>query len=377
MARWRIFLWILLTACMSTVSAQTPAERRLTIGSSMPLTGPFATHAKLLVSGARLYFDHVNRNGGVKGSRIEFQVLDDAFEPAKSAENCRILIMEQDVVALLGLPGTAQVLAALPIIRQSGAPLFGPFSGSPILRKEKLPQLFHVRASYRDELQRIVDHAKTLGVRRIGIFRTDDGLGDVVLGELKEILAKDGLQLVGVAATPIREANFAVAAKELWQLQPQAIVMGTAGSNFGKFVASYKHLGGRRPQIYGLSVVDPGSLGKEIADAAHGVILSQIMPSVRNTALPVVREYLDALAKERPGAEPTVLELDAFVNAKILVEGLRRAGKNATRAELITALEGMGRYDVGGFAVTFTRESHSGSTFVDLAIVGSNGKLRY
>ena len=285
--------------------------------------------------------------------------------------------MEREAVALLGLPGTAQVLAALPIVRQSGTPLFGPFSGSPVLRKEKFPQVFHVRASYRDELQRIAEHARTLGIQRIGIFHTDDGLGKAVVGELREILAKNGLHLVGTAVTSIRDANFMAAARELWRLQPHAIVMGAAGTNFGKFVAAYKGLGGRWPQIYGLSVVDPGSLGEEIADAAHGIVLTQIMPSVRNTALPVVREYLDALGKERPGAEPTVLELDAFVNAKILVEGLRRAGRNPTRAGLIAALEGMGRYDAGGFAVTFTRESHSGSTFVDLAMLGANGKLRY
>jgi ABC-type branched-subunit amino acid transport system substrate-binding protein len=377
MIRLRIFLWILLIASASAPSAQTHAERRLSIGSSMPLTGAFAESAKRLVSGARLYFDQVNRSGGIQGGRIDFQVMDDAFEPARAAENSRVLIVERNVVALLGLPGTAQVLAALPIIKQSGTPLFGPFSGSPILRKEKLPQLFHVRASYTDEIQRIVDHAKTLGIRRIGIFHTDDGLGKVVLGEVQGILAKEGVQAVGVSTTSLRDANFEAAAKELWRLHPEAIVLGTAGSNFGKFVAAYKRLGGRWPQIYGLSVVDPGTLGSEIAESARGVILTQIMPSVRNTAIPIVREYLDVLAKERPGAEPNVFELDAFVNAKILVEGLRRAGRNPTRATLISALEGMGRYDVGGFAVNFARASHSGSAYVELAIVGSNGKLRY
>ena len=377
MSSLRHFVFIFLIACMSTASAQTSAQRRLAIGSSMPLTGPFAEASKRLVSGSRLYFDQVNRNGGIQGTRIDFQVLDDAFDPAKAAENSRVLIMEREVVALIGLPGTAQVLASLPIVKQTGTPLFGPFSGSPILRKEKLPQLFHVRASYTEELRRIVEHAKTLGVRRIGIFHTDDGLGKVVLGELQAILAKDRLELVGGSTTSIRDANFLSAAKDLWQLQPEAIVLGAAGSNFGKFVAAYKGLGGRSPQIYGLSVVEPGTLGVEIADSARGIILTQIMPSVRNTALPVVREYLDALAKERPGAEPNVFELDAFVTAKILVEGLRRAGRPATRATLISALESMGRYDVGGFAVIFTRENHSGSAFVDLAIVGSNGKLRY
>jgi ABC-type branched-subunit amino acid transport system substrate-binding protein len=91
----------------------------------------------------------------------------------------------------------------------------------------------------------------------------------------------------------------------------------------------------------------------------------------------VVREYREALARARPGAEPAVLELDSFVSAKILVEGLRRAGRGATRAGLIAALESLGRYDTGGYAVTYTRDNHNGSTFVDMAIVGANGKLQY
>jgi ABC-type branched-subunit amino acid transport system substrate-binding protein len=319
----------------------------------------------------------VNRQGGVHGARIDFEVLDDAFDPQRTAANARTLVADRKVLALLGLPGTAQALAALPIVQESGTPLFGPFSGSPVLRRQVLPQLFHVRASYRDELQRMVDHARTLGIQRIALFHTDDGLGQAVAGELQDVLAGSGLRLAGSASAAIRQGSFAAAARDLWRLQPQAIVVGAAGAHFGSFVAAYKALGGRWPQIYGLSVVDPGSVGAQIADAANGIVLTQIMPSVRNTALPVVREYLQVLAQERPGAEPTVLELDAFVTAKILVEGIRRAGKGPTRAGLVAALEGMGRYDAGGFAVRFSRESRNGSSFVELAMLGADGRLRY
>jgi len=367
----------MLLAAAGQSMGQPAMGRPLRIGSSMPLTGALAAHAQLLASGARLYVDLVNQRGGVNGTRVEFDVLDDGFNPSKAAENCRTLIMDRDVVALLLNPGTAQVAAALPMIQETGTPLFGPVTGTPALRKLKIPQLFHVRASFRDELRHIVHHARTIGVQRMALFHTDDALGKSVLEELQDLLGSAGSRLAAVAGVPFRDGNIVQAAKDVWQHQPQAIVVGAAGSNFGKFVAAYRALGGAPPQVYGLSVVDPSPLGSEIAGAARGVVLTQIMPSARSTVVPIVREYREALAKARPGAEPTVLELDAFVSAKILIEGLRRAGRNPTRAGLVSALEALGRYDAGGYVVTYSRENHSGSTFVDLAIVGSNGKLQY
>ena len=371
------FVLALLLTHLTAVSAQTPADRRLVIGSSMPLTGAFSESAKRLVSGSKLYFDGINRAGGINGQQIDYQVLDDAFEPERAAKNVSELISERGAVALIGLTGTNQILASLPVVKKTATPLFGPFSGSPVLRKEKNTPVFHVRASYSDEIQRMIDHAKAIGVRRIGIFYTDDGLGKVVLAELKIILEKENLELVGISTTSTLDANFLHAAMDLWRNNPEAIIVGAAGSHFGKFVTAYKSLGGRWPQIYGLSVVDPGTLGAQISESARGIILTQVIPSVRNTALPIVREYLAALAKEMPGAEPNVFELDAFTTAKILVEAMRRAGKPVSRASLINSLESIGKYDVGGFFVFLTPDIRGGSAFVDLAIIGDKGRLRY
>jgi branched-chain amino acid transport system substrate-binding protein len=249
-----------------------------------------------------LCFDAVNKAGGVNGSRLELLVLDDGFDPARSAENCRQLVNERDVIALFANPGTAQVVAALPIAQKAGAPLFGPVTGSSALRKQKLQEVFYVRASFRDELQHIVDHTRTVGIQRIALFHTDDALGKSVREELQEILSAGGAKLAAVAGVAFRDGSIAQAAKDIWRQQPQAIVLGAAGANFGRFAAAYRALGGTAPQMYGLSVVDPGALGDDATGAARGVVLTQIMPSTRNTILPVVREYREALARGRAGA---------------------------------------------------------------------------
>lgn len=374
----RVLVPAILTTHLALAGAQVDGgDTRIRIGSSMPLTGPLAAGTKVYESGARLYFDGTNNLGGVNGRKISWEVLDDGYEPAKAAENSRTLIEQRNVLSLFGNPGTAQVMAVLPLLSESGTPMFGPVTGSPGLRKQHIPQLFHVRASFRDELERIVDHAKSAGIQRIAIFHTEDALGKVVLEEFTDLLKKRNWPFAGIASTPVREGNLAASAKELASHQPQAIVMGAVGVNFAKFILAYKDQTLGTPQFYGLSFIDPGLIASELGPAGRGIILTQIMPSVRNTTLRVVSEYRAALAKARPGAEPSVLELDAFVQAKIFVEGLRRAGKNPTRARLISALESLGRYDAGGYTVTYTRENHNGSRFVDIAIVGANGRLMY
>lgn len=374
----RVLVLAILATHVALAGAQVDGgDARIRIGSSMPLTGPLAAGTKMYESGARLYFDGINNLGGVNGRKISFETLDDGYEPAKAAENSRTLIEQRNVVSLFGNPGTAQVMAVLPLLSESGTPMFGPVTGSPGLRKQHIPQLFHVRASFRDELERIVDHAKTAGIQRIAIFHTEDALGKVVLEEFTDLLRKRNWPLAGIASTPIQGGQLAAAAKDLASHQPQAIVMGAVGANFAKFISAYKDQKLGSPQFYGLSFVDPGLIASELGPAGRGIILTQIMPSVRNTTLPVVREYRAALAKARPGAEPSVLELDAFVQAKIFVEGLKRAGKSPTRGGLISAFESLGRYDAGGYAVTYSRENHNGSRFVDIAIVGENGRLRY
>lgn len=371
---------ILKLLCIAVLAAQAMfagAQESLRIGSSMPLTGPAAESGKLLMAGATLYFDRVNAQGGVNGKKLQFEVLDDGYDPAKAVENVQKLLKDRKVVALFSNVGTAQVAASLPVVQESKVPLFSPVTGAPALRRQHIPQVFHVRASYRDELQRIIDHAKTMGVSRLALAYTADPAGEVVLNEIKDLLLKSDVQLVAVAGVAPRDSDFGAAAREVMAAKPQAVIIGSVGTHFTKLLAECKAMNAGALQFYGLSVVDPRLVASELGAAARGLVLAQIMPSVRNTAIPVVREYLDALSKARPGAQPAVLELDAYVSAKIFVEGLKRAGRDPSPELVVAAFDNMGRFDAGGFAATFSRDNHAGAGFVDLAIVGNDGKLLY
>jgi ABC-type branched-subunit amino acid transport system substrate-binding protein len=108
---------------------------------------------------------------------------------------------------------------------------------------------------------------------------------------------------------------------------------------------------------------------------AAGLIFAQVVPFPWFDATPVVHEYREALKAHAPQAEPSFSSLEGYINAKVLVEALRRAGRKLTREGLVAALESMRAYDVGGLAVSYTAGNHPGSGFVDVVVVGSNGRF--
>lgn len=263
-------------------------------------------------------------------------------------------------------------------MRQLGIPLVGPATGSPVARAQLHRSVFHVRASYSDEVAKIVDHAYTVGTRRIAIFHLDDAFGKMVMEESTAMLKAKGVSPIAIASASTKDpATIAAAANTLVQAQPQAVIVAAIGASFAKFVSAFRENSTAVPQFYGLSFVEPTLIAAELGAKGPGIILSQITPSVRNMAVPVVREYREALAAARPGAEPAILELDGFLTAKVMAEGLRRAGKHLTRPGLIAALEGMNRYDAGGYLVSYSTKNRNGSGFVNLAIVGADGRLVY
>jgi len=133
---------------------------------------------------------------------------------------------------------------------------------------------------------------------------------------------------------------------------------------------------GGHPGFYGFSVASLDTINRELKADAHGIVLGQIMPSLRDSSSPLVAEYLK-LARERPGdGPPSAFQFEGFVNAKLLVEGLRRAGRNPTTESFIKGLENAGEIAYGRFAARYSRESHNGSAYVELGIIDDHGQLR-
>ena len=78
-----------------------------------------------------------------------------------------------------------------------------------------------------------------------------------------------------------------------------------------------------------------------------------------------------------PKAGITYTTFEGFIAAKVMVEGLRRAGPQLSREKLVSALESMRLYDAGGFTVGYIQYEHLGSHFAEVTIVGNSGRLMH
>jgi len=350
-----------------------PAWAQLRIGNPSGITGSVAAGVKENIDGAKLYFDAVNARGGVNGQKIEMISVDDKFDPKVTVEVSRQLITEQKVLALFLNRGTPHSQALLPMLAEFKVPLVGPSTGAMVLHEPVNPWVFNVRATYQREAAKAIEHLASIGMTRIALLETDDSFGaDSAAGALKGF-ATVGQTPVLQAKFPRDKPDFTELAAQVLKSNAQAVmVIGSAGNTADGMKAL--RAAGSRAQMVTLSNNASDGFIKLLGDNARGVIVTQVFPNERSVAYPLIKEAQDlARAKGLDGVSPAMLE--GFAAAKVITEGLRRAGPNPTPVALRDALEGLRNYDIGGLQINYSPTDHTGLDFSDLSIVNASGKF--
>jgi ABC-type branched-subunit amino acid transport system substrate-binding protein len=361
-----------LLASLPAATAFSRESGNLVLGQSAPNTGPSAQLGIQLNRGARLYFDKVNAAGGVNGQKIELRMLDDGNDPPRAKANTETFIND-DVFALFGYVGTPTSLAALPLVKDSGIPFFGPFTGAMALRQPALRNVFHVRASYDDETALIVNQLHNLGLSKIAVFRQNDSYGQAGLDGTTKALKALGLVPVAVGSFERNTVNVADAVKTITAARPDGVVQIGSYKACAAFIRQAR-AAGYGGQFFNVSFVGTQALSTELNKDALGVVVSQVMPYPFSPAVPIVRDYLDAVKAAGGDASANYSSLEGYIDARIFVEGLRR-GRANTREALANGLESLQHVDFDGFNLNFGRE-HAASHFVELSMLTGDGGVR-
>lgn len=354
--------------------AMQPAGAQILIGQTAGFSGPVAAGVKETTDGARLYLDAVNAKGGVNGQLIELVTMDDKFDPKLAAENAKKLITEKNVVGLFLSRGTPHTQAILPLLAEYKVPLIGPSTGAMALHKPVNPWVFNVRAPYQRESERAVQHLSLIGMERIGIVHVDDSFGADLLEGAKKGFTAVGKNPVFVEKFDREKWNFSKIATLAVNADVQAILFIGSGTAVVDGITAIR-AAGSKAQIVTNSNNASGGFVKSLGANARGTIVSQVFPYERSLSAPIVKEAHDlAQDKGLDGVTPAMLE--GFAAAKVLVAGLRKAGPAPTRQRLHQALDNLGKLDLGGLEVSFSPTDHTGLEFVDLSIIGPDGKFR-
>lgn len=349
----------------------------LVIGQVAPLSGVLASTGQQMVVGGKIYFDFINAQGGIHGAMIRHEVVDDGYKVAETVRLTREMLARPEVIALFGFAGTANVTQLLTdgVLEAGGAALVAPYTGGESLRSPFNPWIFHVRVGYAAEAEHMVQQVTTLGMNRIAVMYQNDGFGKAGLLGVENALAKRNLKLTAAAAFERNTDKVEDAVKVIKASDAQAIIMISINKPSAAFAKQYRESGGGA-QLYNISVVDPAELVKLAGlKNVHGLGISQVVPYPFTASRPVVRQYHELLKQYAPNEVVNYTSFEEFVGAKVLVEGLRRAGPNPTRARVMKALESISDFDTGGISVSYSASNRIGSRFVEVTVIGSTGKL--
>jgi branched-chain amino acid transport system substrate-binding protein len=364
------FLWL---TAVSALAQTGVTDSTIVLGQSAPLTGDAEDTGQQLRDGALAYFDYINSRGGVHGRKITLKTLDDAARAERAAANTRKLIDEEKVFALFGYVGIGSAAAALPLATQANMPLFAPSSGAHALRQPVNKNVFHIRASYADEAEEIVQHVTTLGMKRIAVFYQDNEYGKAALEGIQQALKKRGLEPVAVAAAKDAASDVTAAVYKLHPANPQTVILAAPWASAVPFIQVMR-ASGSVASYWGLSLLGSRALATEMGKEAAGVQISQILPAPWDERNAVIEEY-NKLYLKNGKKEWSYTSLEGFIAAKVFAEGLQRAGRGLNRASLVKALESLAPYDVGGMIVRFSPDKRDGSSYVDLTMISRTGKF--
>ncbi|CAG1015331.1 Leu/Ile/Val-binding protein [Burkholderiaceae bacterium] len=365
----------LLVSCAMACGAAGAAE--IVVGQIAPLSGVLATTGAQMVLGGKIAFDAVNDQGGVHGAKIRTIVLDDGYKVDETVKLTRQMVAKPEVVALFGFAGTSNIGKLLEerVMADAGIALVAPYSGGESLRSPFNPWIFHVRAGYAAEAEHMVKQLNTLGIDRVALLYQDDGFGRSGQAGVEAALARRGQKVVASATYDRVTGNVDAAVQEILAAKAQAVIMIAVNKPAAAFVKKYREAGGGG-QLFNISVVDPAELVKLGGlNNVRGLGISQVVPYPYQGGLPVVREFHETLKKYAPDQAVNYTNFEEFVGAKVLIEGLRRAGPQPTRAKVLAALESIRNHDLGGITISYGPKERVGSRYVEVTVIGSEGKL--
>jgi len=350
---------LLLAAIASAACAEDGVTKNeIVIGMSNALSGPAAGLGTGVKTGALAYINKVNAAGGVHGRKIKLVSYDDGYEPDQAAAMTNKLIEQDKVFALFGFVGTPTSTAVLPAASKAGVPYIAPYTGAEFLRNPVNRIVYNVRASYFDETEGMVERlTKDLDIKKIGVFIQDDAYGNAGKAGVNRALSKVGLSLAGEGRYKRNTVDVDAGLAALKAAAPEAVVMVGTYKACAAFVKKAK-AAGFTPKFLNVSFVGTADFIREAGADSEGVYITQVVPPPADASSPLVKQY-QADMKAEGKSEFDFTSLEGHVDAVVLVEALKKAGPELTRASFLNAFENLS-LDLGGLKVAYSPTNHQG-----------------
>jgi branched-chain amino acid transport system substrate-binding protein len=323
------------------------SKDKIVLGSFLPLQSGLAAGATQMKEGCDAYFRDVNDQGGVNGRKIEWIVENDSYNPQQTVAVVKKLIDRDEVFALVSTLGTVTNLAVLPFLRQRGVPIVNPAGGHALLNKPTDKNVFGILPLSSEIGESMADYAVSkLGAKRVAIFFQNDQFGKDQRDGAVEALKKHNITAVAEASYVPSDVDVSAQAVSIQQANPDAVVLAVIPKHGALFVKEAQRLGWSPKFIGHNTMADPVVLDLAGSEALEGVYVN-LMTAVSTMDKPAVKQANKLLAKYYPNTKPGYYPYLGMAGGIIIVEGIKRAGVDLTRTNLISSLESLGHFEPG------------------------------
>jgi branched-chain amino acid transport system substrate-binding protein len=383
------FLVFCLSLCLLFLSPvfANANTNEIEIGMSAAFKGATGGLGTELYRGSMSYIEHVNDSGGIYGRKIRIKAYDDGYNPIPAIENTIRLVEKDNIFLLFDYVGTPTVTRVLPILKSHSDKdiyLFFPFTGAQPHRQPPYDAfVFNLRSSYHQETEGLVDHMVGVGRKRIAVFYQADAYGRSGWNGVRMTLAKYGLKIAA-------EATYRRGTKYSENLRRQVEILRKSNADavisIGAYAACAAFIRDARDAGWNVPIANVSFVGSEFLidllmntgrekkrDYTFNLINSQVVPSYEDTTLAAVRQYRKYMDKYNPMLPHRLSEADygplrysfvsfeGFLNAKLLVEILKRLGRNPRKSDIRETVEKIRNLNIGiDERVSFGPDKHQG-----------------
>lgn len=349
----------------------------IVIGQIGPFTGIPVPDALQVSQGIKAYVAQTNKAGGINGRKLTFFELDDGYSGDGFVARFNEAMLRKPV-ALISPIGSVAVKRMLDdkLLDKNDVIVMNAIPGAELFRNPGHPRMFHVRAGDKQQLEKIVNHARTLGLNKLAVFHQDIVIGTSGMRVVAQEVARiKEMEAVGVQSTAKPE-DLAKGSAEVLKLNAKGVIVVGSPPFMANAVAQLRKAGVSQI-IFVLSYVPPGLLVKLAgSEGARGVGIAQTYPNPNGHTKSLLREFQAGMELASPEIKSyTPFQLEGYVSARIVGEAVRRA-KDSKADTLVKTIQTMGEIDFGGYRIDFSKDTE-GSHWVDIAVVDQDGRLRY
>jgi branched-chain amino acid transport system substrate-binding protein len=347
---------VLVTLALAATAGAAPtadpgvAPTSVLLGGTVPLTGEAAAFGTV-APGAKAYFDYVNAKGGVNGRRVEYRYYDDAYNPAQTVQLTRRLVEQDRIFAVFGSVGTANNLAVREYLNAQQVPQLFAADGSQSIGRgfARYPWTMGFLQSYRGEGD---VYGKTM-VRsrpkaRIAVLYENTELGLDMLTGLTRAIAGKGPRVVAKQSYEFTGADVSSQVGLLESSGADTLMLFATPKFFLNGIRAAHNLGWN-PQVYIASVsIEPTIMSIARFNAPELTKGALSIAFLKNPNDPIwakdksVALYRSIMRTYDASGKPTdVYNWYGMAVAWTMAETLRKAGRNLTRAGLLSAARGL------------------------------------